>query len=138
MVRASAAGAIDFARADLEDNWWWRTLQWTLTEFHRKEKRELLAIQHNHWITAFTNTRLEQPARETSLKNAQEALDDLFHEYYPWLAHEKTTAADATVDTFREMYGYPGEERYEMMLQELQAAGEEIKRRLARQAAMEG
>lgn len=127
MVRAAAAGAIDFARADPRDKWWWRKLRWITEEIENTAFQQAYEAQHRHWVTVFSNSALKEESFNDSQSQAQEALGSFLAALLPWQAENFRKAAqagssDELLAEFRELYGYPGDPRYEEMLAETMAA----------------
>lgn len=125
MVQASVTGAIDFAQMQPRDTWWWRKLRWTLEAMTRENVIASLAAQHQHWVGIFSNAALDAESFTNAKENAQQLLRSLLQARAPWdkdaIASDIDTATDLVSD-FREMYGYPGEPRYEKMLADMLAA----------------
>lgn len=91
------------------------------------DRQNLLAgleTQHCHWVTLFANASLDRESFSNTKERAQEVLDKILKARFPWIA-DKFTATGETeslVSEFREMYGYPGDPRYEAMLVDMMAA----------------
>jgi hypothetical protein len=124
MVQAATTGAMDFARMDPRDRWWWRKLRWTLHELHSENQVAGLETQHRHWVTLFANASLDADSFDNTKKQAQEILNKILKLRFPWLGDElaATGAQESLVSQFREAYGYPGDPRYESMLADMMAA----------------
>jgi len=123
MVKAAARGAVDFANADMRDRWWWRRTRWILQDLEREAEQQALTAQHIHWITSFANARLDDNSFSVTQENARDALGSLMSAYFPWRREEFESAAKAgtmeqALEDYREEFGYPGDPRYEAMLQE--------------------
>lgn len=123
MVRASVTGAIDFAAADLNDKYWWRKLRWTLASLEQEENFQLDECQHRHWVTIFANSSLDDESFATAKANAQHYLTKLISIRYPEFAAQLQQAShegtrDGALEAYRERFGYPGDPRYEKMLQD--------------------
>lgn len=131
MVRASVTGAINFAAADLNDRYWWRKLRWTLDSLQKEEDFELDACQHRHWVTIFANSSLDDESFATAKANAQHYLTKLLSARYPEYAERLRQAAhestrDGALEAYRARFGYPGDPRYEKMLQDTLEAFREL------------
>lgn len=131
MVRASVTGAINFAAADLNDRYWWRKLRWTLNSLQKEEDFQLDECQHRHWVTIFANSSLDDEGFTTSKANAQHYLTKLLSARYPEYAALMKQAAhaetrDGALEAYRERFGYPGDPRYEKMLQDTLEAFREL------------
>lgn len=127
MVRASATGAINFARSDLRDKHWWRKLRWVTDVIQKEDDYKLLEAQHRHWVTIFSNSALDDEGFETSKAQAQEYLNKLVIARYPEHAEQLSGAAfantrESAVAAYREKFGYPGDPRYEAMLERTKEA----------------
>lgn len=123
MVRAAVTGALNFAAADLNDRYWWRRLRWTLYSLQKEEDFELDACQHRHWVTIFANSSLDDDGFAMAKTNAQHFLTKLLSARYPEYAELLQQAAhsstrDGALEDYRERFGYPGDPRYEKMLQD--------------------
>lgn len=119
MVQAAVTGAMDFTRMDPRDRWWWRKLRWTLHAVNRRNLIEALETQHHHWITLFSNSSLTADSFSDTKGRAYDILNRILKARYPWAGDTVTVATntqEGLVKQFRELYGYPGEERYETML----------------------
>lgn len=124
MVQAAASGAMDFARMNPRDKWWWRRLRWALYAVDRQNLLAGLETQHRHWATLFANASLDAESFSNTKERAQELLTKILKARFPWITDEFTTTGETTslVSEFREMYGYPGDPRYEAMLVDMMAA----------------
>ncbi len=127
MTRAATRGLIDFSRFDPWDLWWWKKLRWTINELEMDQTREVVTAQHNHWVTIASHSRLTNESFETAKTNATESFNRLLKLTYPWLADKigedaGATDRDAAIDAYHEIYGRPGEPRYEEMVTKLVAA----------------
>jgi len=124
MVRAATSGAIDFAQFDPMDSWWWKRLTWTLDEIEGVSERKALSAQHRHYCAAISHGNLEPESFDEVKALSRAALNNYLKSIYPWLADqlgESTVQTDRelAVEQYHELFGYPGEERYEEMLQGL-------------------
>lgn len=120
MVRAAATGAIDFAKADLDDKWWWRRLGWILDELETSGLRQVYAARHMHYITTHSNASLNEESFDKTAEFAAENLQRMTVSLFPWLEEElakaPTSHIDEAVSWFREEYGEPSDPRYQAML----------------------
>ena len=121
MTRAATRGVIDFSQFDPWDAWWWKKLRWVLDEVEAEQNREVTRTQHNHWITLASHSRLTEESFEQIKINANEALQRFLKLSYPWLADKMTesssqTNLDRMVEQHHEVFGKPGEARYEKMI----------------------
>lgn len=129
MVRAATTGAIDFAQFDPRNKTWWRRLDLILNELHREDLKTTSKIQHRHWLATALIPGLTPEQRADGRVNAENYLTQLTGLYFPWLKEtlkKQSNPQESAVEAFREMYGYPGEERYEKMLQDQLAAWKKI------------
>lgn len=134
MVRAALTGAVDFSKADPRDRWWWRRLAWILGELEKSETRGLREAEHRHWIGLCSSSRINKSDENFKLvyHNAVKALDSVQQLYRPWQEaseESKAQTREGALEAFRDEYGYPGDPRYEKMLQEQAAAFEKIRNR---------
>jgi hypothetical protein len=130
MVRAATEGAVDFSTFDPNNKYCWRKLQFVLKELHSKDLKKTAELQHDHWTTLLSVDALEEEQWEEARVNAYNSMSTLMTLYFPWLEdHLETTATTGAAGLeaeFRELYGYPGEERYEQMLKESAEAWRKI------------
>jgi len=124
MVRAATAGMIDFTRFDPWDMWWWKKLKWTITELEAQQSREVALAQHNHWVTIASHSNLVEESFEKAKVNATTSFNQLLKLTYPWLADRigedgTKTDREEAVEAYHEIFGRPGEERYEQMVDQL-------------------
>lgn len=127
MVRAAATGAIDFAQADPRDKYWWRRLRWITDTIAREDDYRLTEAQHRHWVTVFANGQLNDESFENAKSNAQEYLNRLVIHRYPEYEQQLQNEAylqtrEGALAAWREQFGYPGEPRYEKMLEDAMSA----------------
>jgi hypothetical protein len=126
MLRAAATGAINFAQFDPWDNWWWRRMRLIIAELGRQNNQESLTTQHQHYLAYLSNGQLSDDSWEAQKAAADETLNGLLRGYFPWRADEigaagAKTGRDHAVEQFYEIYGKPGEPRYEQMMAEWSA-----------------
>jgi len=128
MAQAAVTGAMDFARMDPRDKWWWRKLRWVLELINRRNVAQMLEVQHRHWVTLFSNASLDDSSFSSTKEQAQGALNRLMHTIFPWIEEDAVQAsgAESIVSEFRELYGYPGDPRYEQMLADMMAAFKQL------------
>ena len=83
-----------------------------------------LDAQHRHWVTMFANASLDSDSFANTKEQAQEILNNILNTLFPWAEEDLTAenAKESLVSQFREMYGYPGDPRYETMLADMMAA----------------
>lgn len=126
MVRASTSGMIDFRQFDPCDTWSWKRLHWILAELETQQTIDVCRVEHNHWITLASHSRLTPESFDTLKTNACAAFNKLLKATYPWQADKigevgTQTERDEAVKTYQEIYGKPGEARYEAMVDTLLA-----------------
>ena len=114
MVRAQTTGMIDFNQFDPWDTWWWRRTQWVLDELATQQSAKVAEIQHKHWITIVSNSRLTDDSFDKAKINASEAFNKVLKATYPWLSDSlneegSKTANTALVEAYREEFGNPGD-----------------------------
>jgi len=119
MVRAATTGAIDFTRFDSNDKWWWQKLKFVLEDLYNHDLKSTATLRHRHWSTILLADGLAPEAREAARVNIGETLIEVLSLYQPWLkeAFNKSETEDFET-SYRNIHGYPGEERYEKMLAE--------------------
>jgi hypothetical protein len=84
MVQAAVSGALDFARADPQDSWWWSKLQWTIDELARQRQLTLSLAQQQHWLAYVGHTRLSESGAETVAEQTTEIIHELSRHLFPW------------------------------------------------------
>lgn len=129
MVRAATTGAIDFAKFDPRNKFWWRKLDLVLHELHQEDLKKTTGVQHQHWLSTTLVQGLSAEQRAEARVNAENYLVQYLGLHFPWLKERlklQQNPTEAAVAEYREMYGYPGEERYEKMLQEQLAQWKKI------------
>ena len=124
MVRAATAGMIDFSLFDPWDAWWWKKLRWTIAELESSQTREVTLAQHTHWVTLASHSRLKDESFDQAQTNATTAFNKLLKLTYPWMAKQigedgTKTSRDAAIEEYHRIFGRPGEERYEEMIDNL-------------------
>lgn len=127
MLRAATLGAVNFARFDPWDTWWWKRFYVILDELGRQQNVEALRAQHNHHLALVANSRLTSDSWDECRVAAGEALNRILKNIYPWRADEigeagTHTSRERAVEQYQEMVGKPGEPRYEHMVSELRRA----------------
>lgn len=132
MVRAAATGAMNFADADPRDKYWWRKLRWTVDAISKEDDYKLVEAQHRHWVTIFANSSLDDDGFNTAKANAQDYLSRLIIARYPEYKDTLARAARAqtregALEAYREKFGYPGDPRYEAMLQKTLGAFKKLR-----------
>jgi hypothetical protein len=123
---------MNFADADPRDKYWWRRLKWIIDSVAEEEDYRLLEAEHRHWITAFANSSLDDDAFELARGKSQQYLHELIITRYPEFAEQLRQSAyansrEAALAAWRERWGYPGEPRYEEMLQRSMALFKQLK-----------
>ena len=122
MVRAAVSGAIDFRQADPFDTWWRRRLHWILEEIDNQEYRKLTEIQHRHWVTVMGNG-LNEEGWDKAYDHAQITLKKLMQLTFPWHKDVFTSPVQSeredVLASWRAEWGYPGEPKYDAMVENL-------------------
>lgn len=121
MVRASVTGRIDFTKFDPWDIWWWKRLKWVISDLERENTREVMQLQHRHWVTIATRATLTPESFDAAKTNAAASLNRFIKAVYPWLsetldANNTETDREKAVSTFHEVFGKPGDPQYELMI----------------------
>lgn len=98
-----------------------------MDELELQYAKEINTIQHHHWITLATRRDLDDTSFETVKTNASNSLNRILQATYPWLAEqigkdEEKSARDSVINDYHEMFGRPGEARYEAMVDEIHKA----------------
>ena len=124
MLRAEAAGLIDFSRFDPRDSWWWRKLSWAVDELETQQFMDVARMRHNHWVTILTKPNLSQDSVESAKVEADTSLRRFLQGAYPWMAEElekqtSGTSQEELVTRYQEEFGKPGDAKYDEMIQGL-------------------
>jgi hypothetical protein len=127
MIKAAATGAVDYSHADPQDKYWWRRLRWITDAMAAEDDYRLIEAQHRHWVTIFANGQLDANSFDNAKANAQHYLTQLIGFRYPEYAKKLEQEAfrgsrEGALQAFREEFGYPGDPRYEKMLEETMEA----------------
>lgn len=107
MVRAAAAGVIDYTKADPRDKRWRIKHLLLLTEIERKDDYALLSAAQQHWLALLSHGRLTEESFESVKKNAADILEKMKTLVFPWLgdvvkeAPKNDTIIDADPETQR-------------------------------------
>jgi hypothetical protein len=101
MVRAAAAGTIDYSRADPMDNRWRIKHRLMLLEIQRREDQSVLEHVHRHWCAYLSHGNLNEDSFANVKKRAGETLTDLQASVFPWNAKkpDKTTEEEEKNET---------------------------------------
>lgn len=121
MVRLATTGLFDFKMFDPWDAWCWRKLRWSLDELVVTQQKDVSQVQHNHWVTIASHGNLNDDSFELAKTNASAALNRILKAAYPWLADKigkigEQTETEELVQKYREIFGSPGEARYDKMI----------------------
>lgn len=130
MARAVAQGRIRPGRADPNDPRFWRTLHWILDETSRENNLLVALARHQHWTSLAANSRLPAATFADASQNAMAAIQHVLRLAYPWLKDQLAQPQDsreALVDEFREVFGKPGEKKYEANMAAIQKVFEKYK-----------
>lgn len=122
MVRAAAAGVLDFRQADPFDNWWQRKLHWILEELDNQDYRKVLEIQHRHHITLMGNN-LDDEGWDKAYSQARSTLSKILQYTFPWHKEKFSSPVQSERETalaeYRAEWGRPGEPKYDAMVANL-------------------
>jgi len=98
MVRAAAAGALDYSRADPRDRSWLLRQRFILLELARKESHDFLTLVHAHWCAYASKDNLTEEGRKTVKTNLDKTLKTIEDITFPRDA-EITPTQPAAVKT---------------------------------------
>ena len=96
MVRAAAAGVIDYTRADPTNNSWRIKHKLLLQEMQRQQDHDMLAHLHRHWCAYLAHGALTQESFDSVKESSSLLLQDLKNSVFPWAAKkpEKLAGGD--------------------------------------------
>lgn len=97
MVRAAAAGVVDYTRADPKDINWRIRHQLLLREVQRQEQCKLIDLVYRKQLALISHGRLEHESFVAAQDGANKLLGQLQDEIFPWLA--TTTETETQKDT---------------------------------------
>lgn len=100
MVRAAAAGVVDYKGADPTSRLWRIKHRLLISEFSRRQDQEFIEIAHRHWLALISHGNLTEESFEKVKATANETLTDIQNIVFPWLndAEAETEAKPATID----------------------------------------
>jgi hypothetical protein len=84
MVRAQAAGVIDFHEARLLDANWWRRSALLLHSMARRDDQAVLAAAHQYHCSLLGNSGLTEESFKATQVKAQESFHELLSLLQPW------------------------------------------------------
>lgn len=100
MVRAAAAGVVDYKGADPTSRSWRIKHRLLLSEFSRRQDQEFIEVAHRHWLALLSHGNLTEESFEKVKATANETLADIQNIVFSWRAPEETEneAKPATID----------------------------------------
>jgi hypothetical protein len=102
MVRAAAAGAIDYSRADPKDINWKIRHRLLLREMERQENNYLFAALHRHHLAYVAHGNLLDESYANASKQANVTLTDIQKIVFPWFtAPEPAQNQENKTDTIK-------------------------------------
>ena len=114
LVEAAADGAVDFAKADPFDAWWWKRTGWVLSELLRKRNLRYLEVEIALARTALGNPEMTKDGGyESIFDKCYARLQDIYGKCFPWLSTENRddlarTAAEKMAEQWMAVYGAEG------------------------------
>lgn len=84
MVRAAAAGVIDYSRADPANRQWRIRHRLLINELQRQETQKLLGHVHQHWCAYLAHGNLTEESFGEVKKSLAGALTDVQYNLFPW------------------------------------------------------
>lgn len=96
MVRAAVTGAIDFSKAEPYNPQWMAYLRLVVMELIRESSIDIAKTLHQHYLALCTVTRIDDSGYKQLRDGANNLLDLIDAESYPW---EKDKASQAQRDT---------------------------------------
>lgn len=120
MVRAAAAGVIDYTKADPNNQLWRIKHQLLLNELERTADYDLLSAAQRHWLALLAHGSLTEESFASAKKNAADILDTMKKLVFPWLedpvkedAQQDTISNDPAtqelINRYHELFGKPEE-----------------------------
>jgi len=99
MVRAAAAGVINYAGADPTNRQWRLKHRLLLQEFSRQQDQQFIETAHRHWLALLAHGSLTEESFGQVKKTANETLDDIQKLVFPWVrpAAEENEPKPATI-----------------------------------------
>lgn len=99
MVRAAAAGVVDYKGADPRSRSWRIKHRLLLEELSRQQDKEFIELAHRHWLALLAHGNLTEESFEKVKTTANETLTDAQQLIFPWLMKEtETDDKPATID----------------------------------------
>lgn len=98
MVRAAAAGLIDYTRADPKDINWKLRHRMLIHEIQRLEEGRMLDAVHRHWLTYALKTNLTEESAALVKEHASDTLKAISDVIFPWRAKDKDEGQKDTIN----------------------------------------
>lgn len=101
MVRAAAAGVVDYKGADPTSRAWRIRHRLLLSEFNRRQEQGFIEIAHRHWLALLSHGNLTPESFDKVKATANDALTDIKNIVFSWLVNDATEneAKPATIDS---------------------------------------
>jgi hypothetical protein len=97
MVRAAAAGVVDYSRADPQDGKWRIKHRLLLQELERQENYKLLDAVHRQWLSHVSHGHLVDESYQNVKTHANETLEALEANLFPWAVIPKPQGEKDTI-----------------------------------------
>ncbi len=97
MVRAAAAGVVDYTRADPKDINWKLRHRMLIHEMQRQEEGRMLDAVHRHWLTYVLKTNLTEESAALVKEHASDTLKAIRDVIFPWRAEDKDESQKDTI-----------------------------------------
>jgi uncharacterized protein YdgA (DUF945 family) len=101
MVRAAASGAIDFARADPRDRFWWTRLNLTLEHLEDEAVREVTRMNHATAAALLARADLKQDSIDKVRDHADALVRKVSTLLFPWVDFDPRTATATAIGAMR-------------------------------------
>jgi hypothetical protein len=109
MIRAQAAGTVDFAAADPRDRLWWRRLPYLLDQLEDEADAALLARGLELRAALLSLPGLEPASREQLHGQWRESYQALVSVLKPWQPAAPAVPVEALVARYKEVFGDPSD-----------------------------
>lgn len=114
------AGHINFAEFDPFDGWAWKKLRLVMQELEDVHFREVEAVNFHYYTRMSASVWVSKESGAACVQEAADARRRLRAAWLPWVPVENDGADNASLaDRHKQMFGSPGEPRYEAMIAEL-------------------
>lgn len=104
IVQAAVDGLIDYSKARLRDNAWWRRLRILLKGVQRKNHLVDLTAAYNYELALLSNSRLTDESFQSGQERAKELYYDIVSILRPWEGANYAERKKQEFDDHRQSY----------------------------------